>query len=95
MKSVMLVCLSLLCISVTHAKVCMLTQPTAVKQTINGNTVGQLRATTPVKATGYDADAQGNIWVYVNWQGQPLASVKRPDLQNQGWVLRDHVKCSD
>lgn len=100
MKSTVIVCSSLLCsslmgINLAHAKTCVITQTTAVKEAVNGKTVGQLRANTTVNTMSYDSDTQGNILAYVTWQGQPLASVKRPDLKNQGWVARNTINCSD
>lgn len=69
--------------------------PLAIRQTINGKVVGQIKNTTPVTISNYGADEQGHVWAYVHWQGQPLAEEKRQGLQNEGWINRDNVNCTN
>lgn len=81
--------------SAANARVCAISQPVSVKETLNGRVLGQLKTATPVMISSYNADASGRIWAYISWQGQPLAAVKRQGLENQGWVVRDAIICSD
>lgn len=95
MKSVIVILISILGISVANARVCTLNQTTTVREDINGKSVGQVRASTPVNIIGYDMDNQGKMFTYVTWQGQPLSAIKRQGMQSQGWVNKEAVSCSN
>lgn len=66
----------------------------SVRQTLNGMPIGQLRPNTPIQVFNYDTDNTGQLLAYVGWQGQPLYSVKKPELQNSGWIVRAAISCA-